>query len=88
MNYKQIPFDINIAKDIVSGKVDGKIYTKDNHLVRISKSNLDLSPTYPIVGFVLGENGEIVTSWNRDGHNIKDNDLYDWDLIILIKEEQ
>lgn len=85
MNYKQIPFDINIAKDIVSGKIDGKIATRANNDVYIYEFNA--RGNYPIAGKIIGYNSDMIVSWNKKGENTTGNLINENNLVLLIKDK-
>lgn len=94
MNYKQIPFDINIAKDIVSGKVDGKITTTQENDVtiydfcfRYNTSKYQSNQVFPIVGKIHYSTSEEVGIWTIEGkHSIRN--ISSMDLVLWVKDEK
>lgn len=62
----RVPFDVELAKKITNGKVDGRIVTREGKSVRIVCWN-KIDKTYPIVG--LEDNGfeEYLKSYTTEG---------------------
>lgn len=62
----RVPFDVELAKNITNGKVDGRIVTREGKSVRIVCWN-KIDKTYPIVG--LEDNGfeEYLKSYTTEG---------------------
>lgn len=78
---KKIPFTIELAKQITSGKKKGEIVTRDGKQARILSYGLK-NGIYPIVAAVkqnenVGENAEVYTTdgkWDDEGES--PNDLF------------
>lgn len=92
MNYRQIPFDINIAKDIVSGKVDGKITTTQENDVTIYDFDFlyntsQSDKVFSIVGKIHYNGLDEVCIWSIKGKHCIRN-MLSMDLVLLVKEEK
>lgn len=77
------PFDIDLAKKIVSGEVEGEIRTEDNSKVRILDWNM--SGRYSICAVVDEKtSGETIIRYTDDGKcNIKEH----LDLVLYMKRD-
>lgn len=71
--YVRIPFDIEIAKKITSGEVDGKVVTRDGRSVRIIC--WDRKGVNPIVALIEQQNGEEVSYYPKNGSWETDEDI-------------
>lgn len=88
--WKRIPFNIELAKDIQSGKVEGRFVTKDSHSVRIicfNKKIYSSVNSYPIVALVDFINFEHPYTFSNSGVceyiDVKGN----YDLYIELPEK-
>ena len=83
--YKRVPFDIELAKKIQSGEVEGRIVTREGDSVRMLCCNAENE--HPVVCLVkrLGSIYEDVHSYFETGNYIIGNSKYD--LIIELPEE-
>lgn len=85
--YIKVPFDVEMAKRISNGEVDGKIITRDGYNLRIvcfdAKTNY-----YPIVAMMADENGEeTVITRTIDGKIVPSAiDEYNGNLMLEIPE--
>ena len=76
------PFDIELAKKIQSGEIEGSIVTETGHKVRIVCTNVN--STHPIVAVItLGDASEFVREYDDNGNNTK----YSAHLFIELQEE-
>ena len=83
MKTKTIPFDLETAKKIQAGEVEGRIVTKDGRPVRLIC--YDAENEYPLVCLVKGILYEGVHSYHLDGrYKYATSDL---DLVIEFPEE-
>lgn len=70
--YVRIPFDVELAKKITSGEVEGKVVTRDGRSVRIIC--WDRKGVNPIVALIEQQNGEEVSYYPKNGS---------WETIML-----
>lgn len=59
------PFDLELAKKITNGEIEGRIVTRDDKSVRIVC--FDAKQDDPIVALISCDNGECVKSYAKDG---------------------
>ena len=88
--YKRVPFDIELAKKIQSGEVEGRIVTKDNHSVRIVCFDKKIYPgvdSYPIVALVDFINFEHAYTFFNSGICEYIGAKGNYDLYIELPEE-
>ena len=88
-NYKRIPFNVELAKKIVNGKVKGRIVTMEGRKVRIvcwDKKPVDeKAHEYPIVALIQNDyNGEMSQTFTAEGAACYPNYKSRYDLIIEI----
>lgn len=88
-NYKRIPFNVELAKKIVNGKVKGRIVTMEGRKVRIicwDKKPVDEEAhEYPIVALIQNNyNGEMSQTFTAEGAACYPNYKSRYDLIIEI----
>lgn len=88
-NYKRIPFNVELAKKIVNGKVKGRIVTLEGRKVRIicwDKKPVDKEAhEYPIVALIQNDyNGEMSQTFTAEGLACYPNYKSRYDLIIEI----
>lgn len=88
-NYKRIPFNVELAKKIVNGKVKGRIVTLEGRKVRIicwdKKSVGKGAHGYPIVALVQNDyNGEMSQTFTAEGLACYPHYKSRYDLIIEI----
>lgn len=60
-----IPFEVELAKEITNGNVDGKVITRDDKSVRILC--FDAKQDRPIVALISYDNSELIKSYPKDG---------------------
>jgi len=66
--YKRMPFDIELAKKIQSGEIEGRIVTNNGYAVRIICFDKRTSSGYPILGLVDYPNmSEVCKAFNVYG---------------------
>jgi|GEM_PF-58629 len=65
IKYVKIPFDIELAKKITNGEVEGKVVTRDGQSVRIVC--FDAKQDDPVVALISYDNAERVKSYAKDG---------------------
>lgn len=83
-NFKEIPFDLELAKKITNGEVKGRIVTRDGRQVRIICFDLK-NPVWGIIALVLNKkNNEDVLEYQNNGcyATIGGHEL---DLLILLE---
>lgn len=88
---KQLPFDIEMAKDIQYGKVEGKIvtkgswYAKEHNIVQIFDFEFR-NKDFPIVGKIIKEDKDLLESWTKEGYFNLDSNKKPcaFDLVILL----
>lgn len=80
---KCIPFNIDVAKKITEGKINGaKIITRDKHAVRIL--TYDMKGNFPIVAVITyGDKKEEVNTFQKNGSYL-DSKKHSKDLVLLI----
>lgn len=88
-NYKRIPFNVELAKKIVNGKVKGRIVTLEGRKVRIicwDKKPVDKEAhEYPIVALIQNDyNGEMSQTFTAEGLACYPKYKSRYDLIIEI----
>jgi|GEM_PF-4894436 len=85
-NYKKIPFDLDIANEILKGKREDSIVTRCGYKVRIYTIE-GMSGNYPIIGEFQDSDGAIVTArWMNNGSY--NGEPHDYDLKIEVDELQ
>lgn len=88
-NYKRIPFNVELAKKIVNGKVKGKIVTMEGRKVRIvcwDKKPIDeRAMDFPIVALLQNDcEGEMLNTYTEEGLASSPNYKNRYNLIIEI----
>lgn len=83
------PFDVNVAKMIQDGEIDGEIITTDGQEVRVIR--WDAGPEYPIIALIKDRrNGDRLAEFSNDGkyrYNSQEHKCYiilripDWMLL-------
>lgn len=71
--YVRIPFDLELAKKITSGEVEGKVVTRDGRSIRIIC--WDRKGVNPIVALIEQQNGEEVSYYPKNGSWETDEDI-------------
>ena len=86
--YKTIPFDIELAKKIVLGEVEGQFVTIDGSKAYLTKF-LPAKYYNGLAGFIYQSlnNEYIITQWTKDGRYYDDESCGD-DLLIEIPEDK
>lgn len=85
IGYKQIPFDILTAKEIIYGMTNGLLTTRDNKQVVVSYFNQDKT-LYPIVGKIFDVDCDpIYETWDVNGKAITGKDTPN-DLVLWVKK--
>lgn len=82
-----IPFDLELAKKITNGEVEGKVVTRDGRNARIVCWDR-ADKIYPIVGLCNYPNSdnEIVYSYTKDGYFDHTKKGYNQDLMLKVPE--
>lgn len=82
-----IPFDIELAKKITNGEVEGKVVTRDGRNARIVCWDR-ADKIYPIVGLCNypDSDNEIVYSYTKDGYFDHTKKGYNQDLVLEVPE--
>lgn len=81
----KVPFDVETAKKIQSGEIDGKIVTRDGHSVRVIC--WDRKDDFPIVILIsIGNLEAILVSVKSNGRYLSENKDHDFDLFLQIPE--
>lgn len=88
-NYKRIPFNVELAKKIVNGKVKGRIVTMEGRKVRIvcwDKKPIDeRAMDFPIVALLQNDcEGEMLNTYTEEGLASFPNYKNRYNLIIEI----
>lgn len=88
-NYKRIPFNVELAKKIVNGKVKGRIVTMEGRKVRIvcwDKKPIDeRAMDFPIVALLQNDcEGEMLNTYTKEGLASSPNYKNRYNLIIEI----
>nr|DAQ37851.1 MAG TPA: hypothetical protein [Caudoviricetes sp.] len=88
-NYKRIPFNVELAKKIVNGKVKGRIVTMEGRKVRIvcwDKKPIDeRAMDFPIVALLQNDcEGEMLNTYTEEGLASSPNYKNRYNLIIEI----
>ena len=83
--FVKVPFDVEMAKRISDGEVDGRIVTRGGRAVRIICWDAKNDNKNYIVALIDCGNGEIILTCNEKGCQIKDLKGED-DLILEIPE--
>ena len=83
---KKRKFNRHLAREVATGKVKGRICTRDGRPVRILA--WDALGQYPIAGLIyMAEvDAELSWQWTRQGISITHTDTLDFTLIIELKE--
>lgn len=87
--YIKVPFDVEMAKRISNGEVDGKIITRDGKDVRIVCWDYkSMSGNYPLFALINGDTQEISFTYSEDGKfNVFGYKVeHDLDLMLEIPE--
>lgn len=63
--YVKIPFNVELAKKITNGEVEGKVVNRDGKSVRIVC--FDAKQYDPVVALIPYDNAERVKSYAKDG---------------------
>jgi hypothetical protein len=86
MEKKIIPFDLEIAKKIQSGEIEGRIITKKGKTVRIICFDAESACNYSIIGLVKDSdsNFEETCRYFTDGTRDRENDELN-SLVIELK---
>lgn len=83
--YVRIPFDVELAKKITSGEVEGRIVTRDDKSVRIVC--FDAKQDDSIVALISYDNIEQVKSYAKDGLVFQEG-TSPIDLMLEVPEEK
>ena len=75
MKTKIIPFDLETAKKIQSGEVEGKVLDKDNFEGTIITTNGNNTPLPVVIKFSF-DCGDYIIFFGEDGKNAKGNELF------------
>lgn len=81
--YVRIPFDVETAKNIQSGEVDGKISTRDGHPVRITC--WDMAGNYPVLALIK-EKGDLEVAAPYFNNGMYRKNMDDKDLVLYISK--
>lgn len=81
--YVKIPFDVELAKKITNGEVEGKVVTRDGQSVRIVC--FDAKQDDPVVALISYDNAERVKSYAKDGI-IFEGGTHPNDLMLEVPE--
>ena len=79
---KKIEFSPAIAEDIVYGLVNGNIYTKSGHKVRIL--TFDRNADWRIIALITIADKELIGEYDTNGHNATDDE--DLDLVLQVED--
>lgn len=81
------PFDIELARQVISGKIKGKFITRDGNDVEIIALDVINSSNTPVVASINTGGTRSTLSYHEDGYYYSPNDETDFDLLILLERD-
>lgn len=86
-NLIKVPFDLEMAKRITNGEINGKIVTRTGDNVRIICFDWEsIEEELPIIGLARNNKYELIHFYNRIGYTNKDGLQSKFDLFLEIPE--
>lgn len=86
-NLIKVPFDLEMAKRITNGEINGKIVTRTGDYVRIICFDWkSTDEELPIIGLARNNKYELMHFYNRIGYTNKDGLESKFDLFLEIPE--
>lgn len=83
--YVRVPFDVELAKKISSGEIEGKVSTRDGRNARIIF--FDAKGTKPIIALLDYGCEELPYSYSKRGlYSLEESIIFECDLILEIPE--
>ena len=86
MGTKIIPFDLETAKKIQAGEIEGKIKTRCGYAARILCT--DLVQAQPVLAAFITHELESVSHYTKGGHFYINEKLNDLDLVLEVPDNE
>lgn len=80
----KVPFNVETAKKIQSGEIEGKIVTRDGRDVHVIY--WDKKGVCPIVALIFDSDNEVALSFLHSGRYLSENEDHNFDLFLEVPE--
>lgn len=81
----RVPFDVEMAKKITNGEVEGRVVTRDGRSARVVCWDKKSDSIYNIVGLIDGNIMEIMLTYTTNGYEVQEEERNN-DLMLEIPE--